>query len=180
MKRIFRKLSLDDLQRISVQEYQNLEKIPIIVVLDNVRSAQNVGSVFRTSDAFCIEKMYVCGITAQPPHKEIHKTALGAQDSVPWEYCKETGSVIETLKKEGWYICSVEQAEQSTKLHEIAVDTNKKYVLIFGNEVSGVQQSVIDMSDECIEIPQFGTKHSFNISVSCGIVLWDIAKCFLV
>jgi tRNA G18 (ribose-2'-O)-methylase SpoU len=180
LKKIFRKLSLDDLNRISVEEYQNLEKIPVIIVLDNVRSAQNVGSVFRTSDAFCIQKIYLCGITAQPPHKEIHKTALGAQDAVPWEYSKDTKSVITVLKNDGWHICSVEQTEQSTKLHEISVHTNKGYVLIFGNEVSGVEQAVIDMSDECIEIPQFGTKHSFNISVSCGIVLWDIAKRFLV
>ncbi|MFW5850700.1 MAG: RNA methyltransferase [Bacteroidota bacterium] len=180
MKKIFKKLSLDDLHRVSVEEYQNLEKIPIIIVLDNVRSAQNVGAVFRTSDAFCIQKIYVCGITAQPPHKEIQKTALGAQDAVSWEYSEETKSIVDVLKNDGWYICSVEQTKQSTKLHEITVDINKRYVLIFGNEVTGIEQSVIDMSDECIEIPQFGTKHSFNISVSCGIVLWDIAKCFLV
>ncbi|MFO7868942.1 MAG: RNA methyltransferase [Bacteroidales bacterium] len=180
MKKSFKKLSLHELGRISVDDFKLAAKIPVAIILDNVRSGQNVGSAFRTSDGFAVEKMYLCGITCKPPHKEIQKTALGAHEAVDWEYSDSTEAVIEQLQKDGYIICSVEQTRNSTFLHNLTIDTEKKYALVFGNEVSGVQQSVIDMSDKCIEIPQFGTKHSFNISVSCGMVLWSVAQKFLV
>ena len=169
-----RKLRNNELGRISVEEFKQASKTPLIVVLDNIRSLNNVGSVFRTSDAFLIEKIYLCGITAIPPNKEIHKTALGATESVDWEYRKDTLTLIQELQKANVFVASVEQAEQSTMLHSFDVRPDKKYAVVFGNEVKGVQQEVVSASDACIEIPQLGTKHSLNISVSCGVVLWDL------
>ncbi|CAL2080240.1 RNA methyltransferase [Tenacibaculum sp. 190524A05c] len=169
-----RKLRNNELGRISVDEFKEAEKTPIIVVLDNIRSLNNVGSVFRTSDAFLIEKIYLCGITATPPNKEIHKTALGATESVAWEYVEDTLTLVEKLKDEGVKVFAIEQADNSTKLNQLAVDKEEKYAIVFGNEVKGVQQEVVTASHNCIEIPQLGTKHSLNISVSCGVVLWDL------
>jgi len=169
-----RKLKNSELERKSIDEFKQSEKTPIIIVLDNVRSLNNIGSVFRTSDALLIEAVYLCGITATPPHRELHKTALGAEDSVNWEYFKNTEDAVTKLKENEFEVYSVEQAENSISLENFEVNSSKKYALIFGNEVKGVQQKIVDSSDGCIEIPQFGTKHSFNISVSCGIVLWDL------
>lgn len=169
-----RKLRNNELGRISVEEFKTTKKTPLIVVLDNIRSLNNIGSVFRTSDAFLIQKIYLCGITATPPNKEIHKTALGATNSVEWQYVESTLELIKNLQKEGVYIASIEQAESSTMLDEFETNSNKTYAVVFGNEVKGVQQDVVDASDSCIEIPQLGTKHSLNISVSCGVVLWDL------
>ncbi len=169
-----RKLKNNELGRISVDEFKQSEKTPIIVVLDNIRSLNNIGSVFRTSDAFLIEKIYLCGITATPPNKDIHKTALGATESVAWEYAEDTISLVEDLKKSGVKVLSIEQAENSTMLNEFKPEKDTKYAVVFGNEVKGVQQEVVSASDNCIEIPQLGTKHSLNISVSCGVVLWDL------
>lgn len=169
-----KKLKNNELNRIDIESYKKADKTPIIVVLDNIRSLNNIGSVFRTSDAFLIEKIYLCGITAKPPHKDIHKTALGATDSVAWDYAEDTLQLIQKLQKENVKIMSIEQADKSTLLGDFKTEKNQKYALIFGNEVKGVQQSVVDTSDYCVEIPQFGTKHSFNISVSVGIVLWDL------
>ncbi|WP_299618985.1 RNA methyltransferase [uncultured Tenacibaculum sp.] len=169
-----RKLRNSELGRISVEEFKTATKTPIIVVLDNIRSLNNIGSVFRTSDAFLIEKVYLCGITATPPSKEIHKTALGSTESVTWEYIEDTLTLVEKLKSENVKVLSIEQAENSTMLDEFMPKTNQKYAVVFGNEVKGVQQEVVSVSDECIEIPQLGTKHSLNISVSCGVVLWDL------
>ncbi len=168
-----RKLKLEELDRISLKEFKEGEKSPIIVLLDDIRSLNNIGSVFRTSDAFKVKKIYLCGITAKPPHREIQKTALGATESVEWEYRESIIELIQELKKDHVHIASVEQAENKTFLNEFTPE-KKDIALIFGNEVNGVQQDVINLSDSVIEIPQFGTKHSFNISVSCGIVLWDI------
>lgn len=169
-----RKLRNNELGRISVEEFKQTDKTPVIVVLDNIRSLNNVGSVFRTSDAFLIEKIYLCGITATPPNKEIHKTALGATESVAWEYREDTLELIRELQEENVVVASVEQAENSTLLHRFQPDKSKKLAVVFGNEVKGVQQTVVSASDICLEIPQLGTKHSLNISVSCGVVLWDI------
>lgn len=169
-----RKLKNNELNRLNVEEFKQSAKIPLVVVLDNIRSLNNIGSVFRTSDAFLIEKIYLCGITAKPPHKEIHKTALGATDAVDWAYEENTEELVKKLKAKGVQILSVEQAEQSTSLESFFPRENIKYAVIFGNEVKGVSQGVVDASDNCLEIPQFGTKHSLNIAVSCGIVLWDI------
>ncbi len=171
---MYLKLQNEKLNRLTTEEFKATNKIPVAIILDNVRSQNNVGSVFRTSDAFRLEKIYLCGITSTPEHREVHKTALGAQDSVAWEYAKETMEVVNRLKDEGYQIFSVEQAENSTSLENFSIDLNGKYALIFGNEVKGVQQEVINASDACIEIPQFGTKHSFNISVTVGIVLWQL------
>ena len=171
-----RKLRNNELGRISVEEFKQTQKTPLIVVLDNIRSLNNVGSVFRTSDAFLIEKIYLCGITATPPNKEIHKTALGATASVDWEYREDTKALIEELQEQGIYVASIEQAEQSTMLSDFKVVPDRKYAVVFGNEVKGVQQDVVSASDTCIEIPQLGTKHSLNISVSCGVVLWDFLQ----
>lgn len=168
-----RKLKLEELNRSSVQEFKNQDKSPLIIVLDDIRSLNNIGSVFRTSDAFRVKKIYLCGITAKPPHREIQKTALGATESVDWEYHESILDLIEELKLKGTHIASVEQAENKTFLNDFAPPSSD-LALIFGNEVQGVNQKVIDRSDTVIEIPQFGTKHSFNISVSCGIVLWDV------
>ncbi len=169
-----RKLRNNELGRISVDEFKNQQKTPLIVVLDNIRSLNNVGSVFRTSDAFLIQKIYLCGITATPPHKEIHKTALGATESVDWEYVEDTQTLIKQLKEEGVITLSIEQADESVMLDEFKVEPNKTYAVVFGNEVKGVQQEVVSKTDFCVEIPQVGTKHSLNISVSCGVVLWDL------
>jgi tRNA G18 (ribose-2'-O)-methylase SpoU len=169
-----RKLRNNELGRITVEEFKNVEKTPIIVVLDNIRSLNNVGSVFRTSDAFLIEKIYLCGITATPPHKEIHKTALGSTESVDWEYREDVLTLVKELQEKDVFVASIEQAEKSTMLHNFHPDKNEKVAVVFGNEVKGVQQSVVSNSNACVEIPQLGTKHSLNISVSCGVVLWDL------
>lgn len=169
-----RKLRNNELGRISVSEFKQATKTPLIVVLDNIRSLNNVGSVFRTSDAFLIEKIYLCGITATPPNKEIHKTALGSTESVDWEYREDTLSLIQELRKQDVVVASIEQAENSTMLDKFNPESNKKIAVVLGNEVKGVQQEVVSTSDFCIEIPQLGTKHSLNISVSCGVVLWDL------
>lgn len=168
-----RKLKLDELNRVDVQEFKEQEKLPVIVVLDNVRSMHNVGSVFRTADGFSIEKVILCGITAQPPHREIEKTALGATQSVDWIYFEDTLIAIDTLRAQGYQIIAIEQAENSTMLNTFIPDVATKYALIFGNEVNGVSDEAMQKIDQCIEIPQFGTKHSFNIVISAGIVLWD-------
>ena len=169
-----RKLENSELDRLNVDEFKQVEKTPICIVLDNVRSLNNIGSVFRTADAFLIEKIYLCGITATPPHKEIHKTALGATDSVAWEYRESTLELLKELRAEGYTSLSVEQAENAVMLNDFKVEENKKYALIFGNEVKGVSQEVVSGSDLVLEIPQYGTKHSLNISVSVGIVVWDL------
>lgn len=169
-----RKLQNEELNRISTEEFKQADKLPVVVILDNVRSQNNVGSVFRTSDAFRIEKIYLCGITSTPENREVHKTALGAEDAINWTYEKDTLQVVRHLKAEGYKIYSIEQAENTTTLEDFFIDLSQKYAFIFGNEVKGVQQEVINNSDGCIEIPQFGTKHSFNISVTVGIVLWQL------
>ncbi|MFY0712500.1 RNA methyltransferase [Seonamhaeicola sp. NFXS20] len=169
-----RKLKNSELDRLSVEDFKNSKKTPLIIVLDNIRSLNNIGSVFRTSDAFLIEKIYLCGITAKPPHKDIHKTALGSTDTVTWEYIENTIDIVEKLKQEKVKVCAIEQAENATMLNDFTVDSNTKYALVFGNEVKGVSQEVVSASDHVIEIPQFGTKHSLNISVSCGVVIWDV------
>jgi len=169
-----RKLKNSELERLSPEEYKSSEKTPLIIILDNIRSLNNIGSVFRTSDAFLIKKIYLCGITATPPHKDIHKTALGATDSVDWEYVTDTITLVEELKKEGVSILSIEQSEDSVSLENFKVSENTTYAIVFGNEVKGVQQEVVSNSDTVIEIPQYGTKHSLNISVSCGVVVWDL------
>lgn len=171
-----RKLKNSELDRLSVDEFKQSEKTPLVVVLDNIRSLNNIGSVFRTSDAFLIEKIYLCGITAKPPHKDIHKTALGATESVQWEYHKNTVDVIQELKNEGYVILSIEQTEKAVMLQDFEPEENKKYAVVFGNEVKGVQQKVVNESHYAVEIPQYGTKHSFNISVSAGIVLWELFR----
>lgn len=173
-----RKLNITELKRISTEEFKKSEKLPLVVVLDEVRSLHNVGSVFRTSDAFRVESIYLCGITATPPHPEIHKTALGAEDSVSWIYYKDTRDAVNQLKDEGYTVLSIEQVEGSTMLQDVELEENKKYAIVFGNEVKGVKQEVVDMCDGCIEIPQFGTKHSLNISVTAGMVIWEFAKKF--
>ncbi len=168
-----RKLATAEMGRLSVEEFQATEKIKIAIVLDNVRSMHNVGSTFRTSDAFLVEKIYLCGITGSPPHREIQKTALGATESVAWEYAQDTIDLMQRLRDEGYTLIALEQTEASVSLKDFQPETNKQYALIFGNEVYGVQQEAVNMADVCIEIPQFGTKHSFNVSVSIGIILWD-------
>ena len=171
-----KKLTSDALNRLDISEFKAVKKSPFVVVLDNIRSLNNVGSVFRSSDAFLVESIYLCGITAQPPHKDIHKTALGATDSVDWVYFENTNLAIAKLKKEGYKIVSVEQAENSVMLQDFEVSDKQKYALVLGHEVKGVAQEIIDQSDFVLEIPQFGTKHSFNISVTTGIVLWELFK----
>jgi tRNA G18 (ribose-2'-O)-methylase SpoU len=171
-----RKLKNSELKRLNIEEFKKSDKTPIIVILDNIRSLNNIGSVFRTSDAFLIEKIILCGITAQPPHKDIHKTALGATESISWEYINDTIEAIKKLKEEGYIILSIEQTEKAIMLQDFKPEKNEKYVVVFGNEVKGVQQEVVNLSDYAIEIPQYGTKHSFNISVSAGIVLWEMFR----
>ena len=196
----FRKLRTIEMNRLSVEEFKHAEKLPLIVVLDDVRSLYNVGSVFRTSDAFRVEAIYLCGITATPPSTEIHKTALGAEDSVEWKYFKTANEAVEELHRNHYFVYSIEQVEGSTKLNELNEECRmkneesprendssffilhsslKKFAVVFGNEVKGVHQSVIDMSDACLEIPQFGIKHSMNVSVTAGIVIWEFAKRFI-
>lgn len=173
---MFRKTHIEDLNRISIEEFKEITKIPIVIILDNIRSAHNTGSVFRTSDAFKIEKIFLCGITATPPNKEIHKSALGATDSVDWEYVNDCLELASRLEKEGFQLIAVEQTENSTLLTDFQPEKDKKYALVFGNEVNGVQQELIDSCTKVIEIPQFGTKHSLNVSVSAGICLWEFFK----
>jgi 23S rRNA (guanosine2251-2'-O)-methyltransferase len=169
----FTKLKLDELNRASVTDFKAQQKLPVAVVLDNVRSMHNIGSIFRTSDGFAVEQICLCGITAQPPHREIEKTALGATKSVSWNYYTDVVEAVEKLRADGYLIIAIEQAANSIMLNEFVPDSNKKYALVFGNEVNGVSDEVMQIIDTCIEIPQFGTKHSFNIVVSAGIVLWD-------
>lgn len=171
-----KKLRTIEMQRLSVDEFKQAEKLPLIVVLDDVRSMHNVGSVFRTGDAFRIEAVYLCGITSTPPNAEIHKTALGAEDSVEWRYFNTALEAVEALKADGYEIYSVEQAHGSTMLQEFTPIYNNRYAVILGNEVKGVHQEVIDASDGCLEIPQFGTKHSMNVSVTAGIIIWHFTK----
>lgn len=169
-----KKLKNEELGRISVNEFREAVKTPVIIVLDNVRSLNNVGSVFRTADAFLIEAVYLCGITGTPPNKEIQKTALGATDSIAWKHFKKTTDAIEELKKKNYLVYSIEQADSAIMLNNFMPSRNQKIAIIFGNEVKGVEQEVIDMSTDVIEIPQIGTKHSLNIAVSVGIVMWDL------
>jgi len=169
-----KKLKNSELNRLDVSAFKKMPKTPLLVILDNIRSLNNIGSVFRTSDAFLMEKIYLCGITATPPHKDIHKTALGATDSVDWAYAESTLELITKLQKQGVKIISIEQANNSIMLQDFNVDKNQKYAIVMGNEVKGVQQEVVSKSDYCVEIPQYGTKHSLNISVTTGIVLWDL------
>ena len=171
-----KKLRTIEMDRLTVDEFKQADKLPLMVVLDDVRSMHNVGSVFRTGDAFRIEAVYLCGITSTPPMAEIHKTALGAEDSVTWKYFDMTLEAVETLKAEGYEVYSVEQAHGSTMLQNFTPINNKKYAVVLGNEVKGVHQEVIDASDGCLEIPQFGTKHSMNVSVTGGIIIWHFAK----
>jgi 23S rRNA (guanosine2251-2'-O)-methyltransferase len=171
-----RKLLNAELERKSLIQFRDSEKSPFIIVLDNVRSQSNVGSVFRTADAFLTEAIYLCGITSQPPHREINKTALGATESVSWKYFSKTTEAVNELKAGGYMIIGVEQAEGSVELQNMKLAKGEKYALIFGHEVNGVDQEVLNMCDKCVEIPQFGTKHSFNIAISVGIVLWELNK----
>ena len=169
------------MNRLSVEEFKEARKLPLIVVLDDVRSLYNVGSVFRSADAFRVEAIYLCGITATPPHPEIHKTALGGEDSVDWRYFETAEEAVEQLHRDGYFVYSIEQVQGSTKLQDLKLDDSQapmtsKTAIIFGNEVKGVKQSVVDMSDGCLEIPQFGTKHSLNVSVTAGIVIWEFAR----
>ncbi|MEJ7778462.1 MAG: RNA methyltransferase [Daejeonella sp.] len=168
-----RKLKLDELGRVGLEEFKKQDKLPVVVILDNVRSMHNIGSIFRTSDGFAIEKICLCGITAQPPHREIEKTALGATQSMEWAYYENVTDAVAELRTFGYKVIAVEQAENSIQLTDHQPDSSKKYALIFGNEVQGVSDEAMKMIDVCLEIPQFGTKHSFNIVVSAGIVLWD-------
>lgn len=167
------------MQRLSVDEFHDAAKLPLVVVLDDVRSLHNVGSVFRSGDAFRIEAVYLCGITATPPHPEIHKTALGGEDSVAWRYFESATDAVKELQANGYYVYSIEQVEGSTKLQNLHLDTDRRYAVVFGNEVKGVHQEVVDIADGCLEIPQFGTKHSLNVSVTAGIVVWEVAKQFI-
>jgi tRNA G18 (ribose-2'-O)-methylase SpoU len=171
-----RKLKVTEMGRMSVEEYHAAEKTPLVVVLDHVRSLYNVGSIFRTADAFRLAGVCLCGITAVPPHPEIHKTALGAEDSVDWKYFKDTLDAVKWLKDSGYEVLAVEQCEGSTMLNDFNVEPGKRYAIILGNEVKGVQQSVVDECEGCLEIPQYGTKHSMNVSVTAGIVIWELVK----
>ena len=171
-----RKLKVTEMGRLSLAEYKASDKQPIVVILDHVRSLYNVGSVFRSSDAFRIEGVCLCGITAQPPHPEIHKTALGAEESVSWKYFEHTEDAVSWLKQQGYKVLAVEQCEGSTMLQDFVRQPEEKYAVVLGNEVKGVQQQVVDMCDGCLEIPQYGTKHSLNVSVTAGIVLWHLSK----
>jgi len=168
------------MNRLNVEEFKQVKKIPLIVVLDDVRSLHNVGSVFRSSDAFRVECIYLCGITATPPQSDIHKTALGAEDTVEWKHFKNTLLAVQELKVNGYFVYSTEQVENSVKLQNLKLDKDKKYAIVLGNEVKGVKQEVVDNSDACLEIPQFGTKHSLNVSVTAGIVIWEFARQLLI
>lgn len=169
-----RKLKNSELPRLTEEAFKTAQKTPLIIVLDNIRSLNNIGSVFRTADAFLVKKIYLCGITAKPPHKDIHKTALGATETVDWEYSESTLDVVKKLQQENVFTVAIEQAEKAVMLNDFQPKTGQKYAVIFGNEVKGVSQEVVDACDETIEIPQFGTKHSLNISVSVGVVVWDL------
>ena len=171
-----RKLKITELNRISAEEFKKANKLPLVVILDNVRSLHNIGSVFRTSDAFRVECIYLCGITATPPHPEMHKTALGAEFTVDWKYVNNAVEAVDNLRQEGYVVFSVEQAENSIMLENIQLEQGKRYAVVLGNEVKGVQQCVVDNCDMCIEIPQYGTKHSLNVSVTTGIIIWDFFK----
>lgn len=171
-----RKLKLWELDRVDQEAFKQQEKFPLIVILNDIRSFSNIGSFFRTADAFNVAKIYLCGITAQPPHREIHKTALGATESIDWEYRQDIQELVKELQSNGVKVCSVEQAEKTTLLQDVANLPKDTYALVFGNEVDGVDQAVINQSDMILEIPQFGTKHSLNVSVCAGIVLWEFAK----
>ncbi len=171
-----RKLKLWELDRVDQEGFKNQEKFPLIIILNDIRSLSNIGSFFRTADAFNVAKIYLCGITAQPPHREIHKTALGATESIDWEYRQDINELVAELKSKEVLVCSIEQAEKTTLLQDVAGLPDRTYALVFGNEVDGVDQTVIDNSDFILEIPQFGTKHSLNVSVCAGIVLWEFAK----
>jgi len=171
-----RKLKTIEMQRLTIEQFRESEKLPLVVVLDDVRSMYNVGSVFRTCDAFRIEAVYLCGISATPPATEIHKTALGAEDSVAWKHFADAKEAVIALKNEGYAVYAVEQVEHSTKLHHFIPETTEKYAVVFGNEVKGVHQEVVDLCDGCLEIPQFGTKHSMNVSVTAGIVIYHFAE----
>ena len=173
-----RKLRTIEMHRLSVEEFREADKLPLVVVLDDVRSLYNVGSVFRSCDAFRVEAVYLCGITATPPHPEIHKTALGGEDSVAWRYFATAAEAVEELHRQGAFVYSVEQVEGSTKLQDLHIDRTRRYAVVLGNEVKGVHQEVVDLSDGCLEIPQFGTKHSLNVSVTAGIVVWEFCKSF--
>lgn len=171
-----RKLSLKELNRVTPEVFKTQDKTPFVLVLDNVRSALNVGSAFRTADSFALEKIYLCGITAQPPHREILKTAIGATESVDWEYTKHTNNALNELQQNGYKVVGVEQAEESTFLQDFKFETNEKIALVFGNEVSGISDEVMTQLDDCIEVPQYGTKHSLNISVCVGVVVWELFR----
>lgn len=171
-----RKLKNSEMQRLSAEAYKSAEKLPVVVILDNIRSLNNIGSVFRTCDALRIAKIYLCGISATPPHRDIRKTALGAEEAVPWQYFEDTKVVVAKLRTEGYKFLAIEQTDESTFLHKFVANRNDKVALVFGNEVKGVQQEVVNLCDECIEIPQEGTKHSLNISVSVGMVLWEFYR----
>ena len=168
-----RKLKNKELERIDVETFKNSKKTPLIVILDDIRSLNNIGSVFRTGDAFLIERIYLCGITACPPHKDIHKTALGATDSVAWEYRENAVDLVKELQNDGVVVAAIEQADQSTFLQDVSIDSNKRYALVLGNEVKGVNQEIVSQADLVVEIPQLGTKHSLNVSVSAGVLLWS-------
>ena len=171
-----KKRKITEMNRLTVEEFKDEKKTPLVVVLDNVRSLHNVGSVFRTADAFLVEAVYLCGITSTPPHAEIHKTALGAENTVDWKHFEDTHVAMAELKAQGYTVFAIEQAEESTLLPDLKLDATKKYAVILGNEVKGVQQSVVDACAGCIEIPQFGTKHSLNVSVTSGIIIWEFFK----
>lgn len=171
-----KKKTILELDRVSQEEFKKKNKIPLIVILDNVRSLNNVGSVFRTSDAFLVKAVYLCGITATPPHPEIHKTALGAEDSVEWHYFEDTNAAVDKLHEEGYIVYAIEQVENSIILSDLQLNKDYKYAVVLGNEVKGVQQNIVDKCDQSIEIPQFGTKHSLNVSVTAGLVIWDFFK----
>lgn len=170
-----RKLKVTEMNRLTVEEFKEADKLPLVVVLDEVRSLHNIGAVFRTSDAFLVDSIYLCGITATPPHPEMHKTALGAEYTVDWKYFSRTQDAVNELHEMGYTVLSIEQCEGSTLLDELALEKGKKYAIVLGNEVKGVQQEVVNMSDGCIEIPQYGTKHSLNVSVTAGIMIWEFA-----
>ncbi len=171
-----RKLKITEMGRMSVDEFKQSDKMPLVVVLDDVRSMYNVGSVFRTSDAYRVEGVFLCGITAQPPHPEIHKTALGAEDSVEWKYFVDAKEAVSSLQQMGYQVFAIEQVEGSTMLQNLTLPADEHFAIVMGNEVKGVQQEVVDMCDGCLELPQFGTKHSLNVSTTAGIVIWEFAK----
>jgi tRNA G18 (ribose-2'-O)-methylase SpoU len=167
---------ITELNRLSVEEFKETPKIPLVIILDNVRSLNNTGSVFRASDAFLVDSIFLCGITATPPNAEIHKTALGAENSVRWVYFEKTEQAVESLKRDGYIICAVEQAVNSIMLDNLELDISGKYAVVLGNEVKGVRQEIVDRCDCCIEIPQYGTKHSLNVSVAAGIIIWEFSR----